>query len=181
MNAMLLLLVLAASAPATELAPGDVTPEPCYASVVLLPFDASVCLGTLERVTDDTPKARIHSALAVGYAKSGDLRQGDEQLGHALRLSDEDWHTLANAGVVDLYSLRFREAHSHFTQAMQMNPDYPWYLLLNRSLAARGIGEFEEAEADVAEYRLRLNSQLTCDPAVVRCRPAATAGPHLGR
>ena len=181
MNAMLLLLVLATTAPATELAPGDVTPEPCYASVVLLPFDASVCLGALEQLTDDTTKARIHSALAVGYAKSGDLRQGDEQLGQALQISDEDWHTLANAGVVDLYSLRFREAHSHFTEAMQLNPDYPWHLLLSRSLAARGLGEFEEAEADVAEYRRRLSSQVACDPAVARCTPAATAGPHLGQ
>ncbi|MFT7653243.1 MAG: Tfp pilus assembly protein PilF [Limisphaerales bacterium] len=180
MNAMLLLLVLAGSMPVTELPPGEVTAEPCYASVVRLPFDASACLSALEQVTDDTPKARISSALAVGYAKSGNLSLGDDEIGRALQLSGEDWHTLANAGVVDLYSLRFREAHSHFTQAIQLNRDYPLHLLLNRSLAARGLGQFEEAEADVAQYR-RLYSQETCDSAEARCKPAPTVGPHPGR
>lgn len=173
----------------------------CLNSPAQKPFNPHLCLELLspnsaaepDSYASHTPVdlARAHSALAVGYAAGGKLVEADRHVREAESLAANDWHVLANSGVVHLHANRFVEAQQSFTQAMTANPDFPPHLLLNRSLAWRGLGRFVESARDVEEYEYLTGTGVKqphaqigaqdCATTAAGCKPAVDVGPHPDR
>ena len=163
----------------------------CLNSASTKPFDDEACLALIaaqgepigtEAKLHSQELARVNSTLAAGYAAKGDLVVGDQYLEQAVTLAPQDWHTLANVGVVHLYNTRFSQALDTLDRAMRLNPDFPPYLLLNRSLALRGLGRFPESARDLEDYAYltgqNMPLEVACDPTTEGCIPAPAAGPH---
>ncbi len=199
MTTPLMILFFAAAVTVAEPTPiAAYSIEPCMSSVAQKPFDDQACLDVLAQAREQVPlnegafatidqqaspdTARAHAALAVGYAMNNELDAADQHQELALRLAAHDWHTLANSGVVHLYRARFEQAHLELTQAMASHPDFPPYLLLNRSLALRALGRFVESAQDVHEYRQLMGFVHVADePCAINspdCRSALAVGPH---
>lgn len=159
--------------------------QACLNSAANRPFDESICTPLTQLELDPLAQARVYAALAVGYAAANQWVIADEQLRLALASATDDWHTLANAGVVHLYAGRFENAYRDTSQAMRAHPDFPPYLLLNRALALRGMGQFAAAAKDVSTYQERVGLptsdtvQHVCDPIDPRCKSAQVVGPRL--
>ena len=144
-----------------------------------LPPDDTPCLSLLANGEVQDQHALVHQLLAVAYIEARNNPAAEMQIGQALALAPDDWAVHANAGYVNLYLGLFSDAHRHLSQAMQANPDFPLFLLLNRAVASQGLGRFEDAEQDVALYKQYSQPEVVdCASGVTPCTPVPIVGPR---
>ena len=170
---------LASATPALPITlTADAGMEACQSSLHRLPFDDSKCLAVLADAAQSDAHALVHQHLAIAYVRIRDLPKAEAQMAAASALQPDTWEVLANTGYVHLYLNRFREAHEAFSQAMQVNPDFPLFLLLNRALASQGLGRFADAAEDVSLYETYSTPQDPCASEGPACSPVPIVGPH---
>ena len=173
--ALMLILMLATSVVAEEAAVGTVeqalaaeTDAPqiettdritaCYASLQATDATAMPCIEALQIADDLEQQAQIASALAVIMARSGDLLRAEEFMEQALTLQPTNPNVLINLGNLRIKQQRFNEAIEVYGRAQDYGALEEPALYLNRSLALRALGRYDDAKKDY-DYFLTLKSQ----------------------
>ncbi len=135
--------------------------EACRNAVVSYPIQPEICAQALDvlKASPDLALGPIVEAtglLAVGYARTSRATQAREVMDQLLQEQPDSWLAHANHGTVLLYLGQFGQSLAATDRAITLSqarnlaiPD----LYLNRALAARGRGEYGNAEEAFAIYR----------------------------
>lgn len=129
----------------------------CSASLYRDPADLQPCMQAIEIAPDGNAaqqvgKARLQSALALQYAKRGDLVQARLNINNALHRAPTDWVVRAHEGNIYIYESEFAAALAAFDDALRAAPSPPPALFLNRSLALRALGQYDAAQLDYQRF-----------------------------
>jgi tetratricopeptide (TPR) repeat protein len=137
------------------------TIEPCRTAVVAYPLQPEICAEVLLALKQSQELelesiAETAGLLAIGYARTNNATQSREVIELLLSEQSDSWVAHANHGTMLLYLGQFGQsivatdrAITLSTQANLTIPD----LYLNRALAARGIGEFQNATQAFTIYQ----------------------------
>ena len=135
--------------------------EACRNAVVSYPIQPEICAQALDvlKASPDLALGPIVEAtglLAIGYARTSRATQAREVMDQLLQEQPDSWLAHANHGTVLLYLGQFGQSLAATDRAITLSqarnlaiPD----LYLNRALAARGRGEYGNAEEAFAIYR----------------------------
>lgn len=140
----------------------SVTASQCFASLRQVPANPMPCQAALDAAqqpsssADTLQLAKLESMLALQYARRNDLGQARTHMNSALRRAPSDYVVLAQEANILIYESQFEGAVRILNTLLQdhaqtQKPQLP-SLLLNRSIALRGLGRYQESKYDYAEY-----------------------------
>lgn len=134
----------------------------CFASLQQVPATPEPCQAALNAAqqppssVDTLQLARLESMLALQYARRKGLSQARAHMNSALRRAPSDYVVLAQEANVLIYESQFESAVRILTKLLEdhVETQKPQLagLLLNRSIALRGLGRYQESKYDYAEY-----------------------------
>ena len=120
---------------------------------------------------DPVTAARARSIAALHLARRGDVSRARQYMDDALSGLASDPVVTANNGSLLLYEARYSESLTAFDAALQMPGAQTAFILRNRSLAQRALGNYAGAAQDYEDYLQILAGELT---------PASTAASGTG-
>ncbi len=151
--------------PSSQAAPAVDLERACWSSTQTGLFNDTSCLQALQQESNgfdnNALKARLNALLAFGYAKNKERERASAHLEAAFALSPNDPYVTSAAAVVQLYSGQFAAARATIDRLLNDLPRQSPTLWLNRSLASRGLGDFETAARDYENYLLLQDEAAT--------------------
>ena len=131
----------------------------CFISLHTTPTALQACRIALQAsVASSLERAQLHSALAMGLLRQDQLIPARIEMDAALAITDLDPVIQANLGNLLIREGNYRGAIVAFNNALTATTDTPTGTLhsavvyLNRSLALRALGRYDEASKDYAAY-----------------------------
>ena len=142
---------VAAEAPWPDASPLD----GCLSSTQLEPVALDACQSALlDTAPESLDRARVHAALAIQYVRMDDLTRARTAIDEALAIAAELADIQGNLGVVLLREGDYLAAVNAFNNMLTADPNalYNPAVYLNRALALRALGRYDEAAKDYALY-----------------------------
>ncbi len=130
----------------------------CFAAMHAPAIDYEPCESAQRLVQlDQLWRARVDSALAILFARSGQLQQARPLMDNAVAGAPDDVTLLVNYANLFIYEGKFVDAVETLDRAVAAASDAELpYIYFNRALALRGVGRYDEAEADFIAYERAL-------------------------
>ena len=128
------------------------------------------CDEALTRPLDDTQRGRVMASLAMMKVRQASMPAARELMNQALALAPQDHVVVTNHGSLLLHEGEFPAALAAYETVIAQSLEGPLNaalepaLYLNRSLALRALGRYEEAARDYAMY-LQLAAPAPQEPA----------------
>lgn len=129
--------------------------DACLATTRADPVDIETCQTALSAsAPTSVERARAHAALAIQYARMDDLRRARSAIDEALRLAPQRADIQGNLGIILLREGAYAAAVNAFNNMLANDPEmlYEPAVYLNRALALRALGRYDEAAKDYALY-----------------------------
>jgi len=131
----------------------------CFASMHDELAATALCDTALASPLEDAQRSRAQAALAMVQARRGDLVQARINMNRALAAAPADQVVLANHGTLLLREQEYAAALAAYDDVSGRSATIPlertsqMALYLNRSLALRALGRYDEAARDYLLYR----------------------------
>ncbi len=128
--------------------------QACLMSLTGSPPRTDDCIAALELNYPAPLAAQLNSALALQYARLGQIRAAETALNTALALDAGNPVVQGNLGNIQLLSGNYSEAVNAYNNALAQPSEarHQAAVYLNRSLALRGLGRYQEAKQDFDAY-----------------------------
>ena len=138
--------------------------QACYGELAKPAANQLICQNALDDAALEdsarsrTRQARLFAAMAMLQAQQGELQQARATMNRALALAATDPMVRGNQGNLLLREGAYQEAVAAYNelllalQEQPANPSLQAPLYLNRSLALRALGYYDEASKDVELY-----------------------------
>ncbi len=143
------------STPGATTSQENVPATTCFRSLTVKPPQLKACETALNHVVDPAMLARVHSALAWQHSKLDRFQDAETAINRALGIAPEDPIVQANLGNLRLQLRNYNEAVAAYNTSLLNRPSlqHEAAVYLNRSLALRGLGRYEEAKLDYEAFR----------------------------
>ena len=103
-------------------------------------------------------QAYNQTQTALIALKEGDLSKAQSEIQTALEQSQSEAQIHSAAGQIAMARQEFRQAQTHFSAAIKINPNHFRYFLC-RGLAAKGLKQTDAARADLQQSQALFSSQ----------------------
>ena len=130
--------------------------DACFASLRSSHTTLEACINALTRLPEQSiESARVFSALALLHARQRNLVAARNAMDTALSITADDVVVQGNLGSLLIAESNFRGAVLAFNDALALASEQATHaaLYLNRSLALRAMGQYDEAAKDYELYQ----------------------------
>ncbi len=89
--------------------------------------------------------AAVHNNLGLIYLKLNRVIDATQQFQLAIEIDPDYVEALTNLGAITINFRDYKSSYDYFDRAAKLKPLSPW-VLISRSVAARGLGDYDKAE-----------------------------------